>query len=422
MSSKMKAYVALIIAAGASFFVYMSSLSQSIDIYGVTLFLVLSFIAESIVVLTPGGRALSIGFAVGLAAIIVFGVPEAIWIASIGVMLRMVKNDGRYVHILNYPVYKTLFNGANITLSLGFAGLCYIYFGGIPGRLDLNSTTFAIIACIIVCILVNAIIMSVLMVFITGNSFFDNFFKDILWVVKDYFSVAPFGILMAAAYINYGVLGVMIFFGPLLFARYSFKLYVDMKKICLDTVKSLSQAVEAKDPYTNGHSRRVVDYACGLAERMHLSQKRTENLRIAAILHDIGKIGVDESILNKPGRLTEEEFGKIKQHPEIGVKIIKDIDFLKDASDIILSHHERYDGKGYPGGKVYEKISVESQILSIADVFDALTSERPYRNAMSVDEAVRIIIAGKGTQFDSDLVDAFIEMLIAGGEMKRVAN
>jgi putative nucleotidyltransferase with HDIG domain len=199
-------------------------------------------------------------------------------------------------------------------------------------------------------------------------------------------------------------------------------MYIDMRDIYIDTVKSLSQAVEAKDPYTNGHSRRVGEYACKLAERLGLSPKKVENLKIAAILHDIGKIGIDESILNKPGRLTEEEFEKIKQHPEIGVKIIKDIDFLKDASEIILSHHERYDGTGYPEGRKHKDIILEAQILSIADVFDALTSERPYRNAMTVEEALDIIEKGKGIQFDSKLADAFIKMVKDDKEMKKVAG
>jgi len=264
--------------------------------------------------------------------------------------------------------------------------------------------------------------MSILMHIITGEKFISNFCKDIVWVVRDYFAMAPLAILMAIAYINYRIVGVLLFFGPLLFARYSFKLYIDMREIYIDTVKSLSQAVEAKDPYTNGHSMRVGEYSCKLAEKLGLSQKRLENLKIAAILHDVGKIGVEEGILNKPGRLTEEEYDKIKQHPEIGVKIIKDIEFLKDASEIILSHHERYDGTGYPEGRKHVDIILESQILSLADVFDALTSERPYRNAMTVEEALEVIENGKGSQFDYKLADTFIKMIKDNKEMKKVAG
>lgn len=422
MSKKLKIYVAIIIVLGVSFFVYTLGLENSIDKSGVMLFILMSVIAESLVIVTPGQRALSVGFAIALAAIMVFGVTEAVWITSLGIMLRIIKHNGKIFHPFNFPIERTLFNGANIALSAGLAGLCYESLGAIPGRVDINTSTLAIVASIIVYILTNAIIMSILMHLVTGEKFLTNCYNNIIWVVKDYIAMAPLAILMALAYINYSTFGVLIFFGPLLFARYSFKLYIDMKNIYIDTVKCLSQAVEAKDPYTNGHSMRVGDYACKLAEKLGLSPKKVENLRIAAILHDIGKIGVDESILNKPGRLTVEEFDKIKQHPEIGVKIIKDIDFLKDAAAIILSHHERYDGAGYPEGRKNEDIIIEAQILSIADVFDALTSERPYRNAMTVKEALDIIEKGKGTQFDSKLADTFIKMIRDNKEMEKVAG
>jgi len=425
MPIKLKAYVAIIILLGTAFFVFTLNQAYEVDVVGLIVFTLLSIIAESLVIVTRGQRALSVGFVIALAAIMLFGVPEAAWITSLGIMLRIIRHEGKIFHPFNFPIEKTLFNGANIALSAGLAGLCYEYLGGTPGVIDLNSSIAAIFAAItamIVYILVNAAIMSILMHLITGENFFSNFLNNIAWVIKDYIAMAPLAILMAIAYISYKIAGILIIFGPLLFARYSFKMYIDMRDIYIDTVKSLSQAVEAKDPYTNGHSRRVGEYACKLAERLGLSPKKVENLKIAAILHDIGKIGIDESILNKPGRLTEEEFEKIKQHPEIGVKIIKDIDFLKDASEIILSHHERYDGTGYPEGRKHKDIILEAQILSIADVFDALTSERPYRNAMTVEEALDIIEKGKGIQFDSKLADAFIKMVKDDKEMKKVAG
>lgn len=428
MSNKTKVYVAIIIVLGFVFFLYTFNDVQNIDSIGVLTFAVLSTIAESLLIPTPGERGLSVGFAIALSAILVFGSPEAAWISSIGIMLRIMRKEGKIYHIFNFPIHKTLFNGANIILSAGLASLCYEKLGATPGTLDLDSSTHAIIAImtiiasIIVYILVNAVIMSILMHLITGENFFGNFYKNVTWVVKDYFAMAPLAILMAISYMNCSIVGVVLSFGPLLFARYTFKMYIDMRNIYIDTVKSLSQAIEAKDPYTNGHSQRVGEYACSLAEKLGLPPKRTENLKIAAILHDIGKIGIYESILNKPGKLTEEEFSIIKQHPEIGVKIIKNIDFLKDVSKIILSHHERYDGTGYPEGRKYEDIILESQILSVADVFDALTSERPYRGAMTVDEALEIIEDGKGRQFDYKLADSFIKMIKENKELKSIAG
>jgi putative nucleotidyltransferase with HDIG domain len=156
---------------------------------------------------------------------------------------------------------------------------------------------------------------------------------------------------------------------------------------------------------------RVGEYALDLGKRMNLSQKKLENLKMAAILHDIGKIGIEETILNKPGRLTEEEFEKIKHHPEIGVKIIQDIEFLKEASDIILNHHEKVDGTGYPNGKEQDEISIEAAILGISDVYDALTTDRPYRKALTCDQALAIIEEGKGKHFNAQLAEKFMEMI-----------
>lgn len=425
MSNRLKIYVAVIILLGMSFFVFTINQVHDVDVTGLVIFTLFSIVAESLVIVTQGQRALSVGFSIGLAAIILFGVPEASWITAMGMMFRVVRHEGKIYHPFNFPIEKTLFNGANATLSAGLAGICYEALGAIPGTIDINSSISAIIAvftAMIVYILVNAVIMSILMHLITGENFFSNFFNNIAWVVKDYIAMAPLAILMAIAYFNYKIVGILMLFGPLLLARYSFKLYIDMRNIYIDTVKTLSQAIEAKDPYTNGHSRRVGEYACNLANKLGLIPKRVEKLKIAALLHDIGKIGIDESILNKPGRLTEEEFDKIKQHPEIGVKIIKDIDFLKDVSEIILGHHERYDGTGYPEGRKHKEIAFETQILSIADVFDALTSERPYRHAMTVAEAIDIIEKGKGTQFESKLADAFIKMINDNKEMEKVAD
>lgn len=416
MSDKLKTYVVLIIVSGVLLTMFTLSFINTIDIWGVVTFTVLSVIAESLLIPTRDERAISVGFAVALTSILVLGVAEAIWVSSIGIMFRVFRLGNKRVCILNYPFYKTLFNGANVALSTGIAGLCYISMGGIPGDVNINTSILPMIISILIYIITNAAIISCLMSIISQESYIAVWYKNIIWVIKDYLAMAPLGIIMAAAYLNYGILGVSLFFVPLLFARYSFKLYIDMRNIYIDTVKSLSQAMEAKDPYTQGHSMRVSEYACALAEELSLPQRRVENLKIAAMLHDIGKLGIEESILNKPGKLTTTEYEKIKQHPEIGVKIIKEIDFLKDASTIIMHHHERIDGMGYPKGISGNDICMESCILSVADVYDALTSDRPYRPALNEVEALNVIDMGKGTQFDTKVADTFIKMMQKRGE------
>jgi putative nucleotidyltransferase with HDIG domain len=411
MSNKLKLYVITIITLGIAYFAYTISVAPIYDIESILIFTILSIISESLLIYTPGESAISVGFAIGLSAVLVLGVPEAAWIASLGIMLRTIKLNGKRFHIFNYPVYKTLFNGANILLSAGIAGLIYNLLGGVPGIIDFNHLLLPLMACIIAYVLINETIMSCLMAAVTGESFISSWFSNLLFAARDCIFVAPLGVLMAIAYLKYNILGIFLFLGPLLLARYSYKLYIDMRRVYIDTVKSLSQAIEVKDPYTQGHSMRVGEYSIALGKRLKLSQKKLENLKMAAILHDIGKIGIEDSILNKPGKLTEEEFEKIKQHPENGAKIIQDIEFLKEAADILIGHHEKMDGTGYPMGKKQSEIRTESAILGIADVYDALTSDRPYRKAMTVEQAFDIIEEGKGKHFDAHLADEFMDMI-----------
>ncbi|MGB7604988.1 MAG: HD-GYP domain-containing protein [Lutisporaceae bacterium] len=411
MSRQLKLYVTIIIALGIAFIIDTISLTSIYDIKSFIIFTVLSILAESLLIPTPGESAISVGLAIGLAAILVLGVPEAAWIAGIGIMLRFVSHQGKRVHIFNTPWYKTLFNGANIALSAGIAGICFQMLGGTQRSVNFNSLLVPLLACIFVYIIINETIISGLMAIVTGEGFIYTWWSNLVFAARDCITVAPIGVLMAIAYIKYDILGIMIFLGPLLLARYTYWLYADMRRIYIDTVKSLSQAIEVKDPYTKGHSMRVSEFAYDLGARLKLPHRKLEDIKMAAILHDIGKIGIEESILNKPGNLTKEEFDKIKQHPENGVKIIQSIRFLRNVADIIISHHEKMDGTGYPKGKKQGEITAEAAILSIADVYDALTSDRPYRKALTKEQALSIIEEGKGSHFESHFADEFIKMI-----------
>ncbi len=182
-------------------------------------------------------------------------------------------------------------------------------------------------------------------------------------------------------------------------------------RVYFETIKSLNRAIEAKDPYTAGHCDRVTEYAVKIGQMMALSPEQMKNLTYGSILHDIGKLGIEESILTKPDRLTDEEFFKIKQHPEKGFEILKDIHFLKEANLIALQHHERYDGKGYPHGLAGENIHLLARIVAVTDAFDAMTSNRSYRAAMATEIAIEEIKKNRGSQFDPQIVDAFLAVM-----------
>jgi PAS domain S-box-containing protein/putative nucleotidyltransferase with HDIG domain len=181
------------------------------------------------------------------------------------------------------------------------------------------------------------------------------------------------------------------------------------------TVNSLASAIEMRDPYTAGHQRRVTQLACAIAEEMGLPGEQIDGLRLAGLVHDIGKINVPAEILSKPGPLTELEFGLIKMHPQVGYDILKEIEFPWPVAQIVLQHHERMDGSGYPQGLSGEEIILEARILAVADVVEAMSSHRPYRPSRGIDEALEEISHNRGILYDPEVVDACLKLFAEKG-------
>ncbi|MBU4330961.1 MAG: HD domain-containing protein [Acidobacteria bacterium] len=175
-------------------------------------------------------------------------------------------------------------------------------------------------------------------------------------------------------------------------------------------IQTIDNLMEIRDPYTSGHQRRVADLARTIAMEMRLPETQVDSIRIAGVLHDIGKMTVPAEILSKPGRLNEFEFNIIKQHPEVGNHILKDIDFPWPIAKIVLQHHEKMNGSGYPSGTKGEEILIEARILAVADVVEAMSSHRPYRPALGIEKALEEITKNKGILFDTDVVDACVAL------------
>lgn len=186
------------------------------------------------------------------------------------------------------------------------------------------------------------------------------------------------------------------------------RLYEEQQASYLSTVQALISAVEASDAYTRGHSERVTRYSLAIARTLGLPAPALKRLEQAAILHDVGKIGIDAALLHKQGRLSEEDFQTLRRHPAIGVHILEPIQFLREVREIIVQHHERFDGHGYPHGISGDALLLESRILAVADTYDAMTSDRPYRIALPHATAVAEILDNSGTQFDPAVVSAFL--------------
>jgi len=199
-------------------------------------------------------------------------------------------------------------------------------------------------------------------------------------------------------------------------------------RVCLERLRAvailsmLTRAIEARDPYTRGHSTRVTALAELVALRLGWGEERLKSLRIGGRLHDIGKLAVPDTVLCKQGRLEEDELAQIQEHPKIGAKLILRIAALRDAIPYVLYHHERWDGTGYPSGKAGEEIPVEARVLAVADAFDAMTSDRPYRPALSHDEALAEVERCAGTQFDPQIARIFLELFGEAEELRAAAS
>jgi PAS domain S-box-containing protein len=187
-----------------------------------------------------------------------------------------------------------------------------------------------------------------------------------------------------------------------------------LRKAMGATIQAVSLTIESRDPYTAGHQRRVADLARAIASKMELPREEIDGLRMGASVHDLGKISIPAEILSKPGRLNENEFRLIKNHPQVGYNILKQIDFPWPIAEMVLQHHERMNGSGYPHGLSGEEILLTSRILGVADVVEAMVSHRPYRTAHTLDEAMSEIAVNRGTLYDSTAVDACVKILEHG--------
>ena len=232
---------------------------------------------------------------------------------------------------------------------------------------------------------------------------------------------AAYGLLIAALWSVVGFFAPLLVLIPLFVARWAVAQFAEQQKAYEATVGALCQAVETKDFYTRGHSDRVSRGSVMIAREIGMRSERVEAIRYAGMLHDVGKLGVPTKVLQKTGKLTEEEYAAIQLHPMRGLDIVREIGFLDEALAGIMHHHERIDGRGYPMGLAGDEIPEFARVLAVADAFDSITSTRSYRGARPVAEAIEELRKWSGTQFDPAFVDAFVAALKREGWLRREA-
>lgn len=366
-------------------------------------FVVITVFAEFIPITLPAGGEITIAFPIDFVVILLYG-PALAMIVSIASIIWQIIIRNEYKE-------KIIFNAAQYSLSTGLAGLVYLASGGMVGKVNFVQYIIPATLCALTYCLVNSLLVTIVISLDSGMSVSKVYRINIKEVIPSYLAEAPMGFIMAIIYVHIGILGILLFFFPLLLARQSFELYTRMRKIYLDTIRTLAATIDAKDPYTHGHSERVSQLAVQLAKKLDFAETEIEYLEYAAILHDIGKIGIEDRILGKKNKLTDQEYDKIKEHPVIGAGIIGSIEFLQKCSKTVLHHHERYDGGGYPHGLKGEEIPRTSRLLAVVDAYDAMNSDRPYRKKLAENDILEEIEKESGKQFDPDIARAFISLI-----------
>ena len=406
MPLKLKIYIGVITALAIALFIYLiPSLPSLFNIWWVIIFfLTISTFAEFIPVDLPVGGAISIGFPIDFILILVYGPALAMLISALGALIGETIEKKR-------SWYKIIFNASQYALSAGIAGIIYQKIGGVVGLVDLTNYIIPAIISAFGYYVINSSLFMIVISLAEEVSMLSVWKTQIKGIVITYIALAPMGLIMAMVYVTIGIWGIILFFFPLILARRSFELYTKMRKMYLETIRALAAAIDAKDPYTKGHSERVAEMSVALAQELNLSDREIENIEYTALLHDIGKIGIDDRILGKKGSLTNEEFDKIKEHPIVGAKIIEPIDFLKNSYWAIYHHHERYNGDGYPDGIKSENIPILARIIAVADAYDAMGSDRPYRKKLNKDKILKELKDQSGKQFDPEVVKALNSVL-----------
>lgn len=365
------------------------------------MFCILIVLSNLMPVKLPRRGSVAITFAMHLAAIFNYGPLISIVSEIISAFLIYFKESKK-------NKIKEIFNASQVIISIYFASL-FIQ----PWQVAAMDMDAFLVANAFLVSVVYFIVNTILVTFVI--SFSEKLNPWNIWVTNfkiltpHYLALAPMGFVVAVIYYYIGPFGLIMFFLPFLLARHSFKLYMDMRDNYLNTIETLIKSIEAKDEYTKGHSERVATYSVAIGRQMSLDAADLEQLNYLALLHDIGKVAVSDSVLNKVDKLTNGEFDLVRQHPQIGADIIKDIKLLTDEKKVVLHHHERFDGYGYPDKLKGEEIPLMARIIAVADCFDAMTSNRAYRDATSYTVAIREIVECSGKQFDPKVVEAFIE-------------
>jgi len=398
-------YVFLVFLAGMGSLVYILLKYRNISILGIVLFGILIFAADNLSAPLPKTGSVSVNFGISMASLIIYGPATAIIVTVISIF-----NIREFVK--RVPYYKHLFNAGQYLLSFAAAAVFFEKF------FDNTQQNFFYARNIWVIFLVTYIFFLLNTIFTAGAISIANRLNvlnvwvfNFAWLIPFQFFLSAMAIAIAFLYKLYSPFTLLFTSLPLIIAQYTYLLRIKERRTILNSIMQIVKIMEAKDIYTAGHSMRVAEYSEKIGHAMRLNEYDTEILKNLASLHDIGKVQIDLSVLNKTTKLTNKDWDEIKKHPVISYDIVKQIDFLKDRATAILYHHERFDGNGYPFGKKGDELSMFAKVLIVADSYDAMTTDRPYRKGLTPEESIVELELNAGTQFDPQVCEVMIDII-----------
>ncbi|MGB7217264.1 MAG: HD domain-containing phosphohydrolase [Vicinamibacterales bacterium] len=413
-----RVYVSVVIAAGALTFAVFAPHSIARFPFFIAL-LLFSSLASALKVTLPlatSGSTMSVSYAVDFAALLLLGADETMIVAAVSAWSQCTFRTQ-----VRSPAHRTLFSMASLILTVKAAGWLYGWLGGVPSvPFTFASIPKPLVGAATTYFVCNTLLVATAIGLSTRQSIARVWNDNFLWSAPSYFFGAGAAALVVSVFDRGAYWVAALLAAPVYLIYRTYKVYMgriqdqqrhvqQISDLHLATIEALALAIDAKDQTAQSHIRRVQVYAAGLARALDMPDNEIDGVKTAALLHDIGKLAVPEHILSKPGPLTQEEFQKVRIHPQVGAEIISGVPFPYPVTPLIMSHHERWDGKGYPVGLKEDEIPIGARILSVVDYFDALTSERPYHKAMGSEAAIDLLRQESGKALDPRVVQTFIE-------------
>ena len=429
LDTVVRAYIGAVVVAGLALSTY-AVLTFPPDLFAVPLFCVAAALAErlrvSISEETP--VSISLSLAVILAAVVALGPGGAVLTA---IAARVA------VGLMGHPrpqLRKTMFNVGLFAIQAAAAALAYHALGGNMGHglLSVREVGAAVVA-LTAALVVNWALLLTVIHLSTGRSMTSIWLEDLRWIPVQSAVSGLIGFTLGTTYQLYGWVGMAVYVVPLVALRESMRLYTSRVRAQIDELReahaesdsanrrlsatndgllnTLGAVIDARDIYLYGHSVQASKYAVEVARKLSLSPEDVRTTELGALLHDLGKIGVSESILNKPARLTGDEYRRVQTHCDIGYELLSNLPEFEAVAEVVWSHHERYDGKGYPRRLRGKQIPIGARIVSVVEAVEAMVSDRPYRKALTAAQVLQELANGAGTQWDPDVVEAFSGIL-----------